>query len=151
MGRPRIFTHEVLVSIPEMVEAGLRADAIAKKLGTTPQSLYVACSQNGISLRKSCDRVKRRIAFIHEEAGAAKDNFVVVPLSLGVRLSLSNEAKRREITPDQLIKRLFSIVAQDDLYDAVLGTPRRKETCGSNGSRDDLSGVVPVAAAAVDA
>lgn len=148
MGRPRIFTHEVLVSIPEMVESGMRADAIAKKLGTTPQSLYVACSQNGISLRRSCDRVKRRIALAGEEnSGPAKDNFLVVALSLGVRLSLSREAQRREMAPEQLVRRLFTIIAQDDLYDAVLGAPRRKETCGAI-KPCEIAGPVPVAAAA---
>lgn len=150
MGRPRIFTHEVLVSIPEMVESGLRAEAIAKKLGTTPQSLYVACSQNGISLRKSCDRVKRRIAFTGDDGTpSAKDGFLVVALSLGVRLSVSKEAQRREIAPEQLIKRLFTIIAQDDLYDAVLGTPRRKEASASS-QPCDIDGPIAVAAAAAE-
>jgi len=128
MGRARIFTPEALVSIPVMVESGLRAAEIAERLGTTPKSLRVVCSRNGIPLRKSFNGMKRKVVFANTTSEAGRDdNVVTVALPPSVRLSLSREAQRRETLPQRLIERLFGIIAQDELYDAVLGTPPRKE------------------------
>src|SRR3972149_3433864 len=77
MGRARIFTPEALVSIPVMVEAGWRAAEIAERLGTTPKSLRVVCSRNGIPLRKSFNGMKRKVVFANTTSEAGRDDNVV--------------------------------------------------------------------------
>jgi hypothetical protein len=51
-GGGRLFTMEVLASIPSLVAAGHNTEEIARKVGCKINSLRVTCSRHKISLRK---------------------------------------------------------------------------------------------------
>jgi hypothetical protein len=53
MPRPRVFTKDVVSRIPDWRDQGLSTLEIADRIGCTPGTLRVRCSQLGISLRRS--------------------------------------------------------------------------------------------------
>jgi hypothetical protein len=51
-GGGRLFTIDILASIPNLVAAGHNTEEIARKIGCKINSLRVTCSRHKISLRK---------------------------------------------------------------------------------------------------
>lgn len=102
VGRKRIFTDEVLESIPRWVDEGLSRDEIAQKIGTTVSSLVTCCSQYQISLKH------------------------MPPVPMGVEVPYRTakvwmrKARSLGLTTDELIKRVLVVVAKDDLFKAVI-------------------------------
>jgi hypothetical protein len=109
MGR-RILTKAVLATIPEMVERnGMRADAIAEKLGCNIGTLKVRCCQARISLRPPGSR-----------RGRPKSDERTVRLSPDAFTQLQRRAVSSGKTAAALAQELIETIARDDLYDAVL-------------------------------
>ena len=88
-----------MARIPVLVQQGLDAEAIAARLGCNVSTLRVRCSQAQISLR-----VPKEVK--------------VVPL---VPAPTPPKPPKQPKTPKQkLASDLLEMIAQDDLYDAVL-------------------------------
>jgi hypothetical protein len=57
----RIFTQEVVTSIiPELAASGMNAAQIAEKIGSTPGSVRVMCSEHKITLKRLKPGPRRR-------------------------------------------------------------------------------------------
>lgn len=95
--------------IPEFVAAGLSDVEIAKRMGWTVGTLRVRCSQRRISLRRNIHLSQSILDQLHQRA-----------TSMGVSVST-------------LAASLLEVIAQDDLYDAVLDTDQAEMT-SSNAS-----------------
>jgi hypothetical protein len=69
-GKPKVFTDEVLASIPVWIEQGRTKEWIAGEIGCTMNSLQASCSKRGISLwPKHRPRFKRvEVVLVKEEA-----------------------------------------------------------------------------------
>jgi hypothetical protein len=132
-GRPSILTKDVMAGIPVLVQQGLKAKAIAARFGCTVGTLKVRCSQAQISLR-----VPKEVKVVPLVPLAplvpeptppepAKQELCVglaVPTTLQLsRVAMSRLRQRAEAmgtTEDDLVTTLIEVIAQDDLYDAVL-------------------------------
>jgi hypothetical protein len=121
----------VLSGIPVLVQQGMDADAIAARLGCKVSTLKVRCSQAQISLRVPQEvkvvplvpapkppkppKQKRCFAF-------------AVPTTLQLsKVAMSRLRQRAEatgMTEAELVTKLLEVIAQDDLYDAVLDTAK---------------------------
>ena len=100
--RPRsVFTDEVLQSIPLWLDLGADRYDIADILGTTPNSLAVTCSREGIPLRPSGIGIRR---------GLGRERWA----------KLREEAAQRGISVAQLTVDIVATVVDDNLYHAVL-------------------------------
>jgi hypothetical protein len=111
--RRRILTKDVMAGIPALVAQGMKAPAIADQLGCKLGTLKVRCSQAQISLRRTGagpGRGRGR-AIAMRLSDTALDRFRKRAAAIGV-----NEA--------QLASDLLEVIAQDDLYDAVLDTAK---------------------------
>jgi hypothetical protein len=129
--RLRILTKEVLSGIPVLVQQGMDADAIAARLGCKVSTLKVRCSQAQISLRVPQEvkvvplvpapkppkppKQKRCFAF-------------AVPTTLQLnKVAMSRLRQRAEaigVDEAELVTKLLEVIAQDDLFDAVLDTAK---------------------------
>ena len=115
MRRP-ILTKQVMASIPAMVANGLRAPVIAEQLGCKLATLKVRCSQERISLRIPGARPAKR----------PKAIVLTLPVEAPLQLSrdavarLHKQATTKGCTAVQLASELLEVIAQDNLYDAVL-------------------------------
>ena len=123
----KIYTPEVLASIPHMVADGLKADEIAAVIGTTTDALRVRCPQAKISLKRPKEEP--------EEPEIEEEEPPVDVRSFGVRLStiqikvkvdndtlalISMRAEQKGTTVDAITARVLAAVARDNLYDAVI-------------------------------
>jgi hypothetical protein len=109
MGR-RILTKAVLATIPEMVERdGMRADAIAEKLGCSIGTLKVRCCQARISLRPPGSR-----------CGRPKGDRRTIRLNSAALALLQKRAAASGKSEAALARELIETIARDNLYDAVL-------------------------------
>jgi hypothetical protein len=106
----RIFTPEVLASIPEWVKEGMSTDTIAARIGCTANSLKATCCKKKISLRR--ERTARSI-IVPEPRQAMK-------LSRSASFVLHLAAERRSCDVNELAKDLLEIIARDNLFNAVL-------------------------------
>ena len=129
--RLRILTKEVLSGIPVLVQQGMDAEAIAARLGCKVSTLKVRCSQAQISLRVPQEvkvvplvpapkppkppKQKRCFAF-------------AVPTTLQLsKVAMSRLRQRAEaigVDEAELVTKLLEVIAQDDLFDAVLDTAK---------------------------
>ena len=135
-GRPSILTKDVMAGIPVLVQQGLNAEAIAARLGCTAGTLKVRCSQAQISLRlpkevKVVPLVPLAPAPTPPKPTQSKRCFAfAVPTTLQLsRVAMSRlrqRAKATGITEAELVTTLIEVIAQDDLYDAVLDTEGKK-------------------------
>ena len=125
-----ILTAEVLASIPVLVQQGMPAEAIAARIGCTVGTLRVRCSHAGISLRvpkevKVVPMVPLAPAPTPPKSALSKQCFAfAVPTTLELsRVAMSRLRQRAEttgMTEAELVTTLLEMIAQDDLYDAVL-------------------------------
>jgi hypothetical protein len=97
MPRKMLFTPNVMKHIEPWVHQGLSADQIARKIGCTPGTLRVRCSQAHISLRGDSSR---RIAKDYPGTDRVQDD----PSST-VAIHLTIAFSRRDL--DQLIGELL--------------------------------------------
>jgi hypothetical protein len=130
-GRPSILTKDVMAGIPVLVQQGLNAEAIAARLGCTVGTLKVRCSQAQISLRtpKVVKVVPLVPAPTPSKPPQSKRCFAfAVPTTLQLsRVAMSRLRQRAEatgMTEAELVTTLIEVIAQDDLYDAVLDTAK---------------------------
>ena len=120
--RNKIFTPEVLETIPKMVARGLRSPQIAVIVGCKLESLKVICSRHKISLgprgrpyRASPRSTSRAIPQVVAQLAAIKINVEANTLTL-----IAMRAEKENTTVDQIAAKILKIVAHDNLYDAVI-------------------------------
>jgi hypothetical protein len=112
--RPRVYTPEVLASIPEWVKQGMSTNAIAARIGCTPNSLKATCCKKKISLRR--ERTARSIAV----PIIVPEPRQVMKLSQSANFVLHLAAERRSCDVNDLAKDLLETIARDNLFNAVL-------------------------------
>ena len=132
--RHSILTKDVMAGIPVLVQQGLNAEAIAARLGCSVGTLKVRCSQAGISLRvpkevKVVPMVPLVPAPKPPKPPKQKRCFAfAVPTTLQLsRVAMSRLRQRAEaigMNEAELVTTLLEMIAQDDLYDAVLDTAK---------------------------
>ena len=133
-GRPSILTKDVMAGIPVLVQQGLTAEAIAARLGCTVGTLKVRCSQAQISLRvpkevKVVPLVPLAPVPTTPKSSQSKRCFAfAVPTTLQLsRVAMSRLRQRANamgVTEAALVTTLLEMIAQDDLFDAVLDTAK---------------------------
>ena len=111
--RPRrsILTKDLMAGIPVLVQQGLNAEAIAARLGCTVGTLRVRCSQNHISLRRP-----------GTPRGRGRGRSIAIQLSSTALDRFRKRAAATGVSEVKLATDLLEVIAQDDLYDAVLDT-----------------------------
>jgi hypothetical protein len=123
-----------MAGIPVLVQQGLNAEAIAARLGCTVGTLRVRCSQAQISLRvpKKINVVPLVPASPAKPQQSKQCIAFAVPTTLQLsRVAMSRLRQRAEatgMTEAELVTTLIEVIAQDDLYDAVLDN-KSKKTC----------------------
>ena len=130
-GGASILTKDVMAGIPVLVQQGLKAEAIAARLGCTVGTLKVRCSQAQISLRvpKEVKVVPLVPAPTPPKPPQSNECFAfAVPTTLQLsRVAMSRLRQRAEatsMTEAELVTNLLEVIAQDDLFDAVLDTAK---------------------------
>ena len=126
--RRSVLTNDVMAGIPVLVQQGLNAEAIAARLGCNVGTLRVRCSQAGISLR-----VPKKVKVVplvpapkppkQERSFAFAFAFALpttLQLSQVAMTRLRQRAEATGMTEAQLASDLLEMIAQDNLYDAVL-------------------------------
>lgn len=103
--KARIFTPDVLSSIQKSVELGEGSQQIAERIGCTQNSLIVTCSRHRISLRRK-PRGPRK--------GPQARRILLEPQVLD---AFECHAPGKTI---DLVERLLTVIARDDLIKAVL-------------------------------
>jgi len=127
-------TKQLMAGIPVLVQQGLNAEAIAARLGCTVGTLRVRCSQAQISLRvpKKVNVVPLVPASPAKPQQSKQYIAFAVPTTLQLsRVAMSRLRQRAEatgMTEAELVTTLIEVIAQDDLYDAVLDN-KSKKTC----------------------
>jgi len=127
-------TKQLMAGIPVLVQQGLNAEAIAARLGCTVGTLRVRCSQAQISLRvpKKVNVVPLVPASPAKPQQSKQCIAFAVPTTLQLsRVAMSRLRQRAEatgMTEAELVTTLIEVIAQDDLYDAVLDN-KSKKTC----------------------
>jgi hypothetical protein len=127
-------TKHLMAGIPVLVQQGLNAEAIAARLGCTVGTLRVRCSQAQISLRvpKKVNVVPLVPASPAKPQQSKQCIAFAVPTTLQLsRVAMSRLRQRAEatgMTEAELVTTLIEVIAQDDLYDAVLDN-KSKKTC----------------------
>jgi hypothetical protein len=123
-------TKHLMAGIPVLVQQGLNAEAIAARLGCTVGTLRVRCSQAQISLRvpKKVNVVPLVPASPAKPQQSKQCIAFAVPTTLQLsRVAMSRLRQRAEatgMTEAELVTTLIEVIAQDDLYDAVLDTAK---------------------------
>ena len=132
-GRPSILTKDVMAGIPVLVQQGLNAEAIAARLGCTIGTLKVRCSQAQISLRVPKEVKVVPLVPAPTPPKPPKQKRCVgfaVPTTLQLsKVAMSRLRQRAEAmgtTEADLVTTLIEVIAQDDLYDAVLDSEAKK-------------------------
>ncbi|MGA7533035.1 MAG: hypothetical protein WBW27_14225 [Pseudolabrys sp.] len=123
-----------MAGIPALVQQGLNVEAIAARLGCTVGTLKVRCSQAQISLRvpkevKVVPLVPLVPAPQPPKPPQSKRCFAfAVPTTLQLsKVAMSRLRQRADatgMTEDALVTNLVEVIAQDDLFDAVLDTAK---------------------------
>ena len=132
-GRRPILTRDVMAGIPVLVQQGLNTEAIAARLGCTAGTLKVRCSQARISLRLPKEvKVVPLVALTPApKPPSRKQSYAfAMPTTLQLsRVAMSRLRRRAEAmgtTEAELVTTLLEVIAQDDLYDAVLDPEAKK-------------------------
>ena len=127
--RRSILTKDVMAGIPVLVQQGLNAEAIAARLGCTAGTLKVRCSQAQISLRAPKEvKVVPLVPLVPASPAKPPQSKRCFAFALPTTLQLSRVAMSRlrqraeaiGVNEAQLASDLLEVIAQDDLYDAVL-------------------------------
>lgn len=103
--------------IRELIAQGLTDTEIANRMGWTVGTLRVRCSQLGISLRRSCKKVRLR-------------RLQKIPIPTDVFEQLHQRAALMGISAAALAVDLLKEIARDGLYDAVLDRDDAAELVG---------------------
>jgi hypothetical protein len=126
-----ILTAEVLASIPVLVQQGMAAEAIAARIGCTVGTLRVRCCHAGISLRVPKEaRVLSLVSLVPASPKPPPKRFFAFAEPTTLELSkvamsrLRQRAEATGMTEAELVTKLLEVIAQDDLYDAVLDTAK---------------------------
>jgi hypothetical protein len=129
--RLRILTKEVLASIPVLVQQGMDAEAIAAHLGCKVSTLRVRCSQAQISLRVPQEVKVVPLVPVAKPPKPPKQKrcfAFAVPTTLQLsKVAMSRLRQRAEaigVDEAELVTKLLEVIAQDDLFDAVLDTAK---------------------------
>ena len=125
-----ILTKTVMAGIPVLVQQGMTTEAIAARLGCKVGTLKVRCSQAQISLRVPKE-VKVVPLVSDPKPPQSKRCFAfALPSTLQLsRVAMSRLRQRAEaigVNEAQLASVLLEVIAQDDLYDAVLDNKAKK-------------------------
>ena len=123
-------TKHIMAGIPTLVQQGLNAEAIAARLGCNVGTLKVRCSQAQISLRVPKE-VKVVPLVSDPKPPQSKRCFAfALPSTLQLsRVAMSRLRQRADaigVNEAQLASVLLEVIAQDDLYDAVLDNKAKK-------------------------
>ena len=134
--RRSILTKDVMAGIPVLVQQGLNAEAIAARLGCTAGTLKVRCSQAQISLRAPKEvKVVPMVPLVPSAnppppPKQRRSYAFAVPTTLQLsRVAMSRLRQRAEamgLNEAELVTTLIEMIAQDDLYDAVLDAEGKK-------------------------
>ena len=125
-----------MAGIPVLVQQGLNTEAIAARLGCTAGTLKVRCSQAQISLRLPKEvKVVPLVPLTPAPKPPKPPNWkrsyaFAMPTTLQLsRVAMSRLRQRAEATGTteaELVTTLLEVIAQDDLYDAVLNSEGKK-------------------------
>ena len=134
--RPSVLTKDVMAGIPVLVQQGLNTEAIAARLGCTVGTLKVRCSQAQISLRVPKElKVVPLVPLVPGGPQPPKQKrsyAFALPTTLQLsRVAMSRLRQHAEaigVNEAQLASDLLEVIAQDDLYDAILD-PDAKKIC----------------------
>ena len=122
--RRSVLTNDVMAGIPALVQQGLNAEAIAARLGCNVGTLRVRCSQALISLRVPKKVNVVRLVPAPKPPKQEWSHALALPTTLQLSpVAMSRLRQRAEatgMTEAQLASDLLEMIAQDDLYDAVL-------------------------------
>ena len=120
-------TKHLMAGVPVLVQQGLDAEAIAARLGCTVGTLRVRCSQAQISLRVPKEvKVVPLVPLVPvpKPPEQKRSYAFAVPTTLQLsRVAMSRLRQRAEATGTTeaaLVTKLLEVIAQDNLYDAVL-------------------------------
>ena len=125
--RRSILTKDILAGIPVLVQQGLNAEAIAARLGCTVGTLKVRCSQAQISLRVPKEvKVVPLVPWCLATPKPPKQrrSYAFALLSRVAMSRLRQRAEATGMTEAALVRNLLEVIAQDDLFDAVLDTAK---------------------------
>ena len=132
-GRRSILTKDVMAGIPVLVQQGLNTEAIAARLGCTAGTLKVRCSQAQISLRLPKEvKVVPLVPLTPAPKPPKQKRSYAFAMPTTLQLSrvamsrLRQRAKATGTTEAELVTSLLEMIAQDDLYDAVLDSEAKK-------------------------
>ena len=122
-----ILTKTVMAGIPVLVQQGMTTEAIAARLGCKVGTLKVRCSQAQLSLRlpKEVKVVPLvSLAPAPKPPKQTRSYAFAVPTTLQLsKVAMSRLRQRAEatgMTEAELVTKLLEVIAQDDLFDAVL-------------------------------
>ena len=120
MPRHKKFTPTVISKIASLVDQGYSTEQIAERVGCTVGTLRVRCSQFGISLRKRKTNHSKP-----SRSGLAQGNLQHTQFGISLPQPtvdrLRQAASLRGTSEWILAAALLEAIAQDDLYQAVLG------------------------------
>ena len=123
--RHSILTKDVMAGIPVLVQQGLNAEAIAARLGCTVGTLKVRCSQAQISLRVPKEvKVVPMVSLVRAPKPPMQRPSYAFALSPVAMSRLRQRAEATGMTEAALVRNLLEVIAQDDLFDAVLDTAK---------------------------
>ncbi|MGB7692936.1 MAG: hypothetical protein WBM12_08675 [Pseudolabrys sp.] len=121
----------MLASIPMLVQQGMDAEAIAAHLGCKVSTLRVRCSQAEISLRVPQEVKVVPLVPVAKPPKPPKQKrcfAFAVPTTLQLsKVAMSRLRQRAEaigVDEAELVTKLLEVIAQDDLFDAVLDTAK---------------------------
>ncbi|MGB8135654.1 MAG: hypothetical protein WCF15_02590 [Pseudolabrys sp.] len=121
----------MLASIPVLVQQGMDAEAIAAHLGCKVSTLRVRCSQAEISLRVPQEVKVVPLVPVAKPPKPPKQKrcfAFAVPTTLQLsKVAMSRLRQRAEaigVDEAELVMKLLEVIAQDDLFDAVLDTAK---------------------------
>jgi hypothetical protein len=110
-----IYTDEKLAEIPALLEQGLTREQIADRFGGKATSLQVVCSKKGISLWRQ-DRSRKPVELPDVE--------LTIWLKDQTLKRLRQRAEVSGLTKSELASRLLNLIANENLFDAVLDEAR---------------------------
>ena len=103
------FSDENLYKVPEMLAEGMTRAQIAKVFGTTIASLQQKCSTKGISLRSPKSVGGNKLSY-----------YIQCEIAIPHRKVICEYAKQNGMTEGELVSELMTMIAQDNMFSAVL-------------------------------
>ena len=120
MSSRTIFTEAVIADmrehIPHLIAEGRSIREIADTIGCRPGSLKVKCAQLGISLRRR--RVLPELKPPRQKVSPLRP--MLVELAAPIFALLDDKGRAAGVQPQTLAASLLTIIARDDLFNAVL-------------------------------